>query len=302
MIFNTELRRSAEIYRFYEAKIINIEQVGLIDKLLKGLFVYRGQSDESWRLESSLERFIRDSITARSEYTFSEKWMLHEFKRKAHFFNIHRPSENNNIEWLSIIQHHGGPTRLIDFTNSFYVALFFASMEPKKSGFSVVGINNDAIFNRLHDLKVTSYDREETTIDEIYHLQRDVANSFIGKESSNVRPALISFEPEIFSERISRQQGLFVLGTDSEISFEKNAMSFFDKGKEAINYESIGIEDFTDLFQDQKRRHEVALYKLNFSANLRGPINRMLRMMNLNYEILFPGLDGLAKSLIYKNG
>jgi hypothetical protein len=52
--------------------------------------------------------------------------ILRIFKRKAHLFLPNPPSEDDSFEWLSIMQHHGTPTRLLDFTWSPHVAAFFA--------------------------------------------------------------------------------------------------------------------------------------------------------------------------------
>ena len=55
-----------------------------------------------------------------------EERILRIFRRKAHLLLTHIPDENDLLEWLALMQHHGAPTRLIDFTWSPYVAAFFA--------------------------------------------------------------------------------------------------------------------------------------------------------------------------------
>lgn len=62
----------------------------------------------------------------RSESVDYEQWLIREFQRKAHHDLENVPHYNNIIEWLTIMRHYGGPTRLLDWTYSFFVALFFA--------------------------------------------------------------------------------------------------------------------------------------------------------------------------------
>src|SRR5207249_10091816 len=51
-----------------------------------------------------------------------------EFKRRAHTdLQPHQvPAEGNAGEWLALMQHFGAPTRLLDVTQSPYVAAYFA--------------------------------------------------------------------------------------------------------------------------------------------------------------------------------
>ena len=78
----------------------------------------------STRLERHTEKFkLKDDEFSRKA---TEAWMLREFQRSCHHHVVDAPKEIEHLEWLSLMQHHGAPTRLMDWTFSEWVALFFA--------------------------------------------------------------------------------------------------------------------------------------------------------------------------------
>jgi NAD(P)-dependent dehydrogenase (short-subunit alcohol dehydrogenase family) len=56
-----------------------------------------------------------------------EPSVIREFKRRYHHYALHIRQLSHDLEWLSVMQHHGAPTRLLDWTYSLHVAAYFGA-------------------------------------------------------------------------------------------------------------------------------------------------------------------------------
>ena len=82
-------------------------------------WIYRGVADSSFPLLPKVGR-----LEFRSQYSLkSEQLLLRTFKQRA--VRHVSPQPTSDLEWLSLGQHHGLPTRLLDWTYSPLVALYF---------------------------------------------------------------------------------------------------------------------------------------------------------------------------------
>lgn len=87
-------------------------------------WAFRGHRDAATPLFSALSRYL---LTYHPRaWTRQEERILRIFKRKATHFLDHIPHRDDDFQWLALMQDHGAPTRLLDFTWSPYVAAFFA--------------------------------------------------------------------------------------------------------------------------------------------------------------------------------
>ncbi|MFT4253824.1 MAG: FRG domain-containing protein [Caulobacter sp.] len=80
---------------------------------------FRGQAKAEWKLEPSLTR--AGGLDA-------ELSLIKRFKQNALANMINRPIDE--WDWLFVMQHHGLPTRLLDWTEGPLVALYFALNDP----------------------------------------------------------------------------------------------------------------------------------------------------------------------------
>ena len=87
--------------------------------------LFRGHTNATWKLEPKIARLL---FRTRFSMPNAEYEMLRDFKRQA---LPHLPRDlRDDWDWLALAQHHGLPTRLLDWTTNALVALWFAVESP----------------------------------------------------------------------------------------------------------------------------------------------------------------------------
>src|SRR2546427_11594706 len=97
-------------------------------------WAFRGQRDASAPLFSALSRHFMAFRVDQRAWPEQEERVLRIFKRKAIHFLRHIPDPDDDFQWLALMQDHGAPTRLLDFTWSPYIAAFFALQNTTHEG------------------------------------------------------------------------------------------------------------------------------------------------------------------------
>lgn len=90
----------------------------------RGKFLFRGHSDPSWRLVPTFDRMFANQSRSRRLLIADE--LLDRFTRALEGFSIPDEARKNDSLRLALGQHYGLPTRLLDWTESPYIAAFFA--------------------------------------------------------------------------------------------------------------------------------------------------------------------------------
>jgi hypothetical protein len=225
--------------------------------------------------------------------------MLDEFMRKYHLYSTRQISFEDKFEWLSIMQHHGAPTRLLDFTLSIYIATYFAVIDSLTPS-SVWMINRYILRDNLHNKYKLPYTPREALKDEVNLHNTNFANQFIARKYNKeelIPSTIVPLEPKYFSERLSHQQGLFLMPTNPEGSFMKNLESAFNKSDS--NFDEITFDKLIELTNENDSALDTQVIKINIPTSLHSDIIHYMKDMNIISEVLFPGLDGLARSLFH---
>jgi len=153
----------------------------------RGQWVFRGHSSVDFKLVPSVGRSSHTSAN-RAKY---EKSLFDIFCREAKGYLTAPPEDE--WEWLSIAQHHGLPTRLLDWTHNALVALYFAVEENTAC---------DAALFALHAPRKVGQDVRD------------------GSPFAIDKPA--KFYPNIVTSRIRAQEGLFVVCAETEVPLDRS--------------------------------------------------------------------------------
>lgn len=97
--------------------------------------IYRGVKDASYELVPKIGRYAKLKSLSAEEMLVAEKTMLRLFRERA--WPVLPDAKCANWEFLALAQHHGLPTRLLDWSRNPLVAAFFA-VEKEHNGASVI--------------------------------------------------------------------------------------------------------------------------------------------------------------------
>lgn len=286
---------------FIEITIDKWNDLFLLNQSFFTNYVFRGQGDNSWHLETSLARLVKDfhgdniPKNAANQY---EKDMLREFKWKYPGYQQNPnmlPKDYESIEWLSIMQHFGAKTRLLDFSDSLFVALYMALYGSSRTDAAVWALNKNMI-REPFEYSAKSEGRYISK-DEADSLMYKKAEEWLNKQTLRNEDydfkRLYIVKPRICNERISRQQGLFVLPSSVSLPFEVILKEYCRMDDCLTN----SVDKFAEMTNIHSFEAECGLVKIVIPNKLRFDFTRALQMMNISAETMYPGLEGLGQSI-----
>lgn len=116
-----------------------------VDSAVRHQFIFRGQSNQAWNLAPSLDR--RRTFASASERESVLGQLIEEFRRQSLGLPLPLGTPQELRQWELLGRHHGLASTILDWTDSIYIAAFFAFADPICLGGEKVVI---WVFNRSY--------------------------------------------------------------------------------------------------------------------------------------------------------
>lgn len=257
MIEYVEIKTVEEAARLILDREYNAE----IDRM-RSSFLFRGMGDTSYRLTTSLER------NCGSKQIELEPSILKNFTKYA----VTEDPHLNDSVWRQMIagQHHGLPTRLLDWTHSSLIAMHFATCESdmgdtdRRNGV-VWRIDPKEMAAMLPGRYREILAREKTSIFSVETL-KEAAPTIAAYDTDMAGAAMAIIEPPSTDQRIINQYSYFSV----------------------VPYGMGDIEAFLD-------RNTSNTVKYVIDKSIRWDIRDLLDQFNISERVIYPGLDGLSR-------
>lgn len=227
-------------------------------------WAFRGEEHASWPLVSSLARRLMQMSVPRALWREREERAVRVFRRKAHVYLPDRSVLADTLRCLAMMQHHGAPTRLLDFTKSPYVAAFFA-LESALGESAVYALNTPALAELAPNVDA-GLTREE--------IDPRIPGNFERHFTPGTQALVWFGEPSEMDRRLVAQSGLLVVP---------------------------GLIDRPlDMLLAAYDSPAPLIEKVVLAHSMRRDAMHALYRMNVTQATLFPDLDGLARSIAYE--
>lgn len=259
-----------------------------------GSWIFRGHHDAKWPLVTTIERASEQFRCDRELIWIREKMLIRDFQRRAHHYINSPPATDELLEWLTLVQHYGGPTRLLDFTHSFYIAAFFA-VENAFTDACIWAVNRLVLHRNVEKLFGASWSNYPTLVEKDAAVVK-LAESYLSDRDKSLN-FVLDVIPGRLNERNASQQGLSLFPCNMTKPFEANLCAALGLEFESLAQKnSVSIEP-SKIDEDFYLRASVL--KINLPRRVHRDAYLDLQSMNIDAASLFPGLDGFARSLYY---
>lgn len=224
-------------------------------------YIFRGLSNVDYELKTSLSRCCDDNgVLERALHRNFHKYSINELPNDCNFWDL-----------ITIAQHHGLPTRLLDWTFSPYVALHFATEDFSR--YDSDGAIWCIDFIEATKLLPNSFKDYLNKFDAIYFttgLLNGIAKDYddMCKFEINNSPFMIFFEPPSIDSRIVNQYALFSFLSSTTISIQ----NWFNDNSSIVK-------------------------KIIIPKELKLEFRDKLDQINITERVIYPGLDGLCSWL-----
>jgi hypothetical protein len=242
-----------------EARTLN-EFVERVEEFKAALWDHYGERVDPWfRGISSSNHSLVPGAYRTVTPSFDEDDYRYEFQLRSFPYLSEVPvSPRTEWDWYFLMQHYGLPTRLLDWSESSLVALFFAVRNPLETD-AAVWLMDPFGFNKV----VARVDVIPIATDA--RARRYLAEPYAGAE---IPEAPLAIQPPFHSRRIFAQKGMFTVhGSDRK-----------------------GLEEHHDL--------ESHLVRVVIPEDAWWTMRDQLATAGISETTLFPELSSLSRDLI----
>ena len=245
---------------------------------------FRGQDSE----EPPLPKLFR-------EPGYDEFELTRMFRNRANAFEYSSLPETNRLDkWLFLMQHYGAPTRLLDWTESPLIALFFAICDYKndKTKTPTIWVLHPERLNELSDFSYlpNTWTRKDVAIIdeknlkiikninagiEYFRLAFHPAGELLKKINTSIVKYPIAIPTVMLDNRMYSQQSCFTI-------------------------HGIFEEDFCFIQKEYGNSDNPFLLKYIIEEDKIKNMFDNLRDLGINYTTIYPDLDGFSKELEYR--
>ncbi|HTL30310.1 MAG TPA: FRG domain-containing protein [Tepidisphaeraceae bacterium] len=226
----------------------------------RSTFAFRGMQDAADDLTTTLFRLG-------GPVAQHEGHLLRNFRKYAHRDAVPGDSIWN---WLALAQHHGLPTRLLDWTFSPFVALHFATQDVDR--FNIDGVIWCVDYVKTHALLPrplrAALKEEQADVFTTEILDRAASSLGAFDDLSASGDFVVFLDPPSLDDRIVNQFALLSLMSSPDANMRE------------------WIEQHSDL-----------CLRIIIPASMKWEVRDKLDQANITERVLFPGLDGLSRWL-----
>jgi hypothetical protein len=234
-------------------------------------WIYRGHKSKAWPIRTSLERCCEREKIKPHSHSRIENELIRDFQRAYYQYGRHIPDDKSIIEWTALMQHHGAPTRLVDFTYSIYVAAYLA-LESAESDCAVWAVRAPwALRQSVAAFQTIKKPNASLLQSATRPGHEEVANDLLFSEP--FAKVAVPLSPFRLNERLRTQRATFLVPGDVSHTFMDN------------------------LFALAGHNRRTNLIRIQIPLKFRREAIEQLFAMNISRTSLFPGLDGYAQSL-----
>lgn len=217
----------------------------------KEIVWFRGHSKANWKLLPSLAR--------KTKWLSAESALISKFKQNSSLLLTRPPMDD--WDWLTVMQHHRVPTRLLDWTENPLVALYFVVCEQQKYD-GALWVLYPCMLNKISNINP------------------DYPNyipNFYDKELNPYTPEIVK------SEKTSRMKSIAVIGPRNTPRMQAQLGVF-----------SITHRDLTPIEALGDKKHVI---KYLVPKNSKNKILKELSLLGVGRFQLFPELDSIGTML-----